>query len=107
VWFAGHSIDRGVGAQLQNAPEVSWVPLFIKQPGQTVGRVDDRNWQHVDLVPTAAATAGGSVPWKVDGVSALGPARPDPAKVYYDDVDKRVVLDGAATLPKVLAMRAS
>jgi hypothetical protein len=107
VSFAGHSIYRGIGDHLQFAPEVSWVPLFIKAPGETAGRVDDRNWQHVDLVPTVAATAGVSVPWRVDGVSALGPARTDPAKVYYDDVDKRVVLDGAATLPRVLAMRAS
>jgi arylsulfatase A-like enzyme len=31
-----------------------WVPLFIKAVDQHDGRVDDRNWQHVDLLPTLA-----------------------------------------------------
>ncbi len=49
--------------------ELAWVPLFIKEPGQTTGRVEDGNWQHVDLLPTIADHLGVEVPWEVDGIS--------------------------------------
>ena len=49
--------------------------LFIKAPGQPAGAVDDRNWQHVDLLPTIAERAGVRVPWRVDG-GLGGAARP-------------------------------
>ena len=60
-----------------NAPGVMWVPLFVKEPGQHRPRVDDRNWEHVDLLPTLAGHAGVEVPWPVDGRSALWPAADD------------------------------
>lgn len=57
------AIDRAPG-------EVLWVPLFIKEPGQRDGRVDDRNWEHVDLLPTIADQAHIDIPWTVDGLVA-------------------------------------
>jgi arylsulfatase A-like enzyme len=48
-----------------------WVPLFIKEPGQRAAKVDDHNWEHVDLLPTLADYAGVRLPWPVDGRSAL------------------------------------
>jgi hypothetical protein len=62
-----------------------WVPAFIKEPGQTKGRVDDRNWEHVDLLPTMADIIGLTIPWKVDGVSQAGPARRQTTdKTFYN-----------------------
>ena len=33
---------------------VAFVPLFVKEPGQTDGRVDDRNVLSIDILPTIA-----------------------------------------------------
>ncbi|MEO3927197.1 sulfatase-like hydrolase/transferase [Micromonosporaceae bacterium B7E4] len=75
---------RGLGA-VQRAPgEVLWVPLFVKRPGQRAGAVDDRNWEHVDLLPTVADLAGVEVPWRTDGASALRTTRAPADKHYYD-----------------------
>jgi hypothetical protein len=54
------------------ADELLWVPLFVKAPRQQAGVVDDREWEHVDLLPTMADHLGIDVPWEVDGVSAAG-----------------------------------
>jgi Sulfatase len=68
-----------------NAAQLMWVPAFIKSPGQTKGRIDDRNWEHVDLLPTIADIAGLSIPWKVDGVSQTGPpGRQTTDKTFYN-----------------------
>ena len=57
--------------------DIVWVPLFIKQAGQTVGQVDDRHASTIDVMPTVADLVGATVPWPVDGRSVLGPARAD------------------------------
>jgi hypothetical protein len=62
-----------------------WVPAFIKAPGQTKGRIDDRNWEHVDLLPTIADIVGLTIPWKVDGLSQVGPPRRQTTdKTFYN-----------------------
>ncbi|WP_254910182.1 sulfatase-like hydrolase/transferase, partial [Micromonospora sp. NBS 11-29] len=61
---------RGMGAIEHAANEVAWVPMFVKEPGQRTGRVDDRNWEHVDLLPTIADETHIRVPWRLDGRSA-------------------------------------
>ena len=69
----------------RNAADLMWVPMFLKAPGQTQGRVDDRNWEHVDLVPTLADMAGLTVPWQVDGFAQNGPPRRQRTdKVFYN-----------------------
>jgi hypothetical protein len=68
-----------------NAAQLMWVPAFIKAPGQTKGRIDDRNWEHVDLLPTMADLIGLTIPWKVDGVSQTGPpGRQSSDKTFYN-----------------------
>jgi hypothetical protein len=62
----------------ENWAEVLSVPLFIKYPGQREGRVDDRNAETIDILPTIAAVLGIDMPWKTDGHSLLGP--PDPER---------------------------
>jgi Sulfatase len=88
------------------AHETAWVPLFIKQPGQTAGKVTDRNWEHVDLLPTIADALGVDLPWPVDGISALGRrAREGGGKAFHlrPGPAGRVQLDGPSNL--ALALR--
>ena len=73
ISFAPGTAARIIGRG--NDPWIMWVPLFIKEPGQTKGRIDDRNWEHVDLLPTLADYAGVRLPWPVDGRSACAASR--------------------------------
>lgn len=86
-----------------NAAELLWVPLFVKLPGQRQARVDDRNWQHVDLLPTIAEVLGVKVPWQVDGVSGLGPdRRKETQKRYYDAPGRPLTVDGPSQFSRVV-----
>jgi hypothetical protein len=87
-----------------NAPDLMWVPQFIKAPGQRRGRVDDRNWEQVDLLPTIADLVGIEVPWRMDGLSQAGPpARRRSEKWFYDLPGRREVRDGPTNFTRVLA----
>jgi hypothetical protein len=67
-----------------NDPNLTWVPLFVKAPRAKGGKVDRRNEQHVDLLPTIADVLDVRIPWHVDGISMLGPPRTTPEKRWYD-----------------------
>ncbi|HEU4425805.1 MAG TPA: sulfatase-like hydrolase/transferase, partial [Pilimelia sp.] len=101
VSFTPGSVGRSLTAVRRSAAEVLWVPLFIKRPGQGDGVVDDRNWEHVDLVPTVADIAGMRVPWHVDGLSALRQRRATADKRYHDTPGAPTTVDGAANLALV------
>jgi len=84
---------RRLGAT--NAPSLMWVPLLVKAPNQSAGKVDDRNWEQVDLLPTLADMVGIRVPWKMDGLSQVGPpARTRDDKDWYDHPGDRETRDG-------------
>lgn len=91
---AGESV-RGLGPR-PVAPEtmgdMAWVPLIVKAPGQTEGRVDDRNAQTIDVVPTMADLLGIEIPWEVDGVSLAGEPRDTDRKPFL----RAVGLSGAS-----------
>jgi hypothetical protein len=81
-WVPGEK-PRSLGRT--NASDLMWVPQFIKAPGQDNGVVDDRNWEQVDLLPTAADLAGIQVPWKMEGASQTGkPTRTRTEKWWFD-----------------------
>ena len=87
------------------AHETAWVPMFLKLPHQKAGEVTDRNWEHVDLVPTVADALGVQVPWQVDGISALGSqARTATDKAFNvrPGAGGRTLLDGPSNLKIVL-----
>jgi hypothetical protein len=88
----------------RNADQVLWVPLFIKRPGQTAGQVTDRNWEHVDLLPTVADILGIKVPWKVDGFSQAGPEDPRTRseKWFFSSPGQRQVFPGPPNQAKAL-----
>jgi hypothetical protein len=55
-----------------NLAELGFIPLFVKYPGQTEGRVvDSRHVSTLDVLPTIADVLGIKVPWHVDGTSVL------------------------------------
>lgn len=63
-----------------NHEDIMWVPLFVKSPGQQQGRIDDRNVETIDIMPTIANALGIPLSWPVDGRSVLRPVgdgRPD------------------------------
>ncbi|PZG14051.1 sulfatase, partial [Micromonospora craterilacus] len=94
VSFTKGAQGRGLDAIRAAADEVAWVPMFVKTPGQRTGRVDDRNWEHVDLLPTIADEAAIRLPGRVDGRSARQAPRTDPGKVFYDRPAEPVPITG-------------
>lgn len=56
-----------------NFADIASVPLFVKYPHQTAGRIDDGDVETVDIVPTIAQVLGVKLPYHVDGRSLLGP----------------------------------
>jgi sulfatase-like protein len=87
-----------------NVDQVLWVPLFIKQPGQQEQQVTDRNWEHVDLVPTLADMLGIKVPWELDGVSQAGAEeqRTRTGKWFFSKPGERQEFAGPENLAKIL-----
>jgi sulfatase-like protein len=88
-----------------NVDQVLWVPLFIKAPGQAEGQVTERNWEHVDLVPTIADLLGVKVPWEMDGVSQAGAeeTRTRTDKWFFSRPGVRQVFPGPPNQAKALA----
>jgi hypothetical protein len=84
------------------APELMWVPLFVKLPGQVAGEVSDANVQIVDVLPTIADVLDIDLPEPVDGRSVFGPPRSSADKAFYGGgfvsdgvvVADEVVIDG-------------
>ena len=60
-----------------NYPDIMPVPLIIKVPGQTEGVLSDRNVQTIDILPTLAEMLDVTLPWPVDGHSAIDPSIPE------------------------------
>jgi hypothetical protein len=74
----GYSFELGAPSRRQvtdtNIHEIAPVPLFVKAPGQTAGRVDDSLVRTTDVVPTIADVLGTTVFWDHPGRSAFDPA---------------------------------
>ncbi|MEW2329070.1 sulfatase-like hydrolase/transferase [Micromonospora chersina] len=90
---------RGLDAITHAADQVAWVPMFVKEPGQRAGRVDDRNWEHVDLLPTIADETHVRIPWRVDGRSARQAPRERADKRFYDRPGQPLTITGGVPSP--------
>jgi hypothetical protein len=98
-----------------NFVDIAWAPMFVKAPDQTKGRIDDRNAESIDLLPTIADILNVRIPWRVDGRSLLGPPRPNNEKKivhYTEDVLKPnqgsyYVYDGTAGFRTLLSRGAA
>jgi hypothetical protein len=73
-----------------NLADIASVPLFIKLPGQKVGRVDDRNVETVDIYPTIAETLGLELPDPLDG-TPISQEQRAPRKTLYNNGSLTVI----------------
>jgi subtilisin family serine protease len=76
VVVADHGVSLRPGQPRRNATaanlvDLAFVPLFVKEPGRSGGRVDDSPARTVDVLPTIADALGARLPWAVDGRSLL------------------------------------
>ena len=95
--------DRTRALGPRNAAQLMWVPMLLKAPHQSKGRVDDRNWEHVDLLPTLADMVGLTVPWQVDGFSEVGrPRRARSDKTFYNHPGDLLIRPGPPNFTRVL-----
>ena len=78
-----------------NYPGIISVPLIIKEPFQREGHISDRNVETVDILPTILDILGAEVPWRLDGVPALGPGPARPEKTTFSDKGRRFRFDAA------------
>ena len=82
-----HGISFRAGELHRVATETTFadilpVPLFIKAPYQSQGRIDDRHAELVDILPTMADLLDLRLPWSTDGYS-LARSLPDrPVRLY-------------------------
>jgi len=57
-------------ATRDNIGDIAPVPLFVKAPGQTDGRIDDAHVESTDILATAAKELGIALPWRTSGAPA-------------------------------------
>jgi hypothetical protein len=60
-----------------NAEDILPVPLLIKAPHQTSGRIIDAPVRTIDILPTVLDLLDAAPPWPMDGVSAVSNPRPE------------------------------
>jgi len=90
VVTADHGVNLALDAGVRDfavgaASDVMYSPLFIKEPGQTEGRIDESNAMAYDIFPTVAAAAGLRIPWSVDGLdlaAGITDGRGDTKTIY-------------------------
>jgi hypothetical protein len=113
IAFEGQKSLRGMNAT--NAVDIAWVPLFIKEPRQAAGTIDDRIARTIDIMPTIADIIDAPFPWRVDGQSLLGPPPASNERALSPvSLDERplddnghIVLDGEAGFRELLARPAA
>jgi hypothetical protein len=78
-----------------NYADILSVPLLLKLPGQTEGRIDDREAQAVDILPTIADVLHAPLKGPLDGHSLLAKAAPNrPTKfVFHSETEKLEIPD--------------
>lgn len=83
---AGHG-RRNVDSQA-GVDDVMAVPLFVKYPMQTEGRVDGRDAPIIDVLPTVAEVVGAQIPdeWSLAGVSLLAAGDPNRPIEWFGQV---------------------
>ncbi|MGH3019581.1 MAG: sulfatase-like hydrolase/transferase, partial [Gaiellaceae bacterium] len=89
------------GASQETLQDIAFVPLFVKEPGQTRGAVVDYHVQTTDVLPTIADVLGIRIPWRVDGRTALRDPRWDTVRVRTnprEDPDREATAPFAALL---------
>jgi hypothetical protein len=84
---ADHGVSFRMGeprrlATKRNLDDIAFVPMFVKLPGQTRGRVVDSAARTIDVVPTIAKVLGIRPAWHLDGRPLVGRARTGDETVF-------------------------
>ena len=93
VLVADHGVSFREGGVIRGFTDTTLedmapVPLIVKAPRQSRGRVVDEHVRTVDIPPTIADLLGTRLPWKSDGRSMLDPGYPDRGSlVLYRSID--------------------
>lgn len=77
---ADHGVSFEAGREFRDLRpstrgDIAWVPLFVKLPGRTTGRIDDRPATTLDILPTISDVLDVQDPYDTPGRSLLGPVR--------------------------------
>jgi len=105
VVTADHGSSFTVGTPWRDITEaseeqVAWAPLLVKLPHQEAGRIDERDVEQVDVLPTVADAVGIGIPPQLDGHSLLqGPARTGDTKRFYLNVAERLPNTAGGSAP--------
>ncbi len=99
VVTADHGVSFRAGQKRRplstaNRQDIAYVPLFVKTPGQSDGKVDAKPARTTDILPTLADGAGVRIPWHVNGHSLLGPRPAERNVILVKDKGKRFVIPG-------------
>jgi hypothetical protein len=70
-----------------NTDELYRIPLFIKEPGQQVGRIDDRRASTVDVLPSVIDLLDIDTDWEFDGHSLYDGSEPRIENHVQTDVE--------------------
>jgi hypothetical protein len=90
------------GLDEETLVDIMSVPLFIKLPGQHGGRVDDRNAQSIDIVPTISDFLDADLSWEAAGHSLLGAeSRQSTKTIYHSGATRQITIEAA----KLAALR--
>jgi hypothetical protein len=100
VVTADHGISFRAGEKRRplsegNLEDIAYVPLFVKLPHQSKGRVERAPARTIDIVPTIADALGVRIPWHVDGRSVLGGSPAERDVVLIKDGGRRFVVPTA------------
>jgi hypothetical protein len=79
-------------ASAANLQDVSYVPLFMKLPGQERERIVRRPTRSADVLPSIAAAVGVKLPWPVEGQNQLARAHPERFVAVSKDHGRRLVV---------------
>ena len=97
VVTADHGVSFRAGQKRRplspaNLQDIAYVPLFVKLPHQTRGRVVLQPSRNTDILPTIAAALGVRIPWHVDGHSLIGSRPAERDVVLIKDHGKRFTI---------------
>jgi hypothetical protein len=100
VVTADHGVSFRAGQKRRplspaNLQDIAYVPLFVKLPHQTRGRVVLQPSRNIDILPTIAAALGVRIPWHVDGHSLLGSRPAEQDVVLIKDHGRRFTIPQA------------
>jgi hypothetical protein len=95
--------DQARTMDAATAADLSWVPMFLKTPGETAGKLDQRNWSHVDLTATISDALHVKFPQQLDGQSGLEAPRTTTDKPWFNTPGKKLLIpDPVGNYQKVI-----